>query len=219
MDNLDFLFTWELPKSRRRRRLRPDKPYIETRFDIVTSFRFNSALICQIYNCTALKADPFSLSYHLGREYDYARPYQHRKSSLYPNLASIKYRPKLGSIEILQPPLGTTGPSFACLYAQYKMGNWNSTYYLNRPKVDRGYKFKAVHKDSYQHRLQYFQQCLNKLLFKDCIINNNYSVIVFPGYIGCGFSGGDWEDYEPLIADFCVKLKCQNPDIHVCIVY
>ena len=49
-------------------------------------------------------------------EFEYANPYQHRITVPYPNLASEECRPPPGSIQILQPPQGRTGPAFACLY-------------------------------------------------------------------------------------------------------
>ena len=213
MENLDFLFILDQPKSRKR--IRSEDPYVELQCDIVTRFDFNSALICQLNNCTARKLHLYSFSWDLARKYKYANPYQHRVSGPYPNLAAVKHRPKLGSVQILQPPPGTKGPSFACLYGQYKMGKWNSKFYLNCPRVDRSYKYKALHMDTYQHRLQYSKKCLHNLL--NSLNNKFYQVIVFPSHIGCGLSQGNWEDYEPLIVDFCHKLKCQSPHTRVCI--
>ena len=215
MENIYSTFDLDHPNPRKR--LRPVEPYIELHCDLVTRFNFNSALICQINNCTARKLHPYSFSWELAQVFNYANPYQHRSSGPYPNLAEIRHRPDLGSVEILHPPTGTKGPSFACLYSQYKMGKWDSTYYLNSFKADQDYKYKALRKDTYQHRVQYFKQCLNNLLIK-IKLNDIYPVIVFPKYIGCGLAKGDWKDYEPIIVNFCHQLKSQSPYTRVCIV-
>ena len=112
------------------------EPYIELGIDLVKTFNFSSALICQINNCTSRKLHIYSFSWNIAQEYSYANPYQHRILGPYPNLAAEGFRAQLGSVEILGPPPGRQGPSFACLYAQYKMGKWDSKYYLACSKTD-----------------------------------------------------------------------------------
>ena len=190
----------------------PD-PYIEITFDIIRSFNYNGVIICQINNCTSRKLHANSFSSYLATGFKYANPYQHRLTGPYPNLAAEICRAEPGTIEILHPPTGQ-GPSFACLYSQYKMGRSDSKYYINLPKTDSRYNYMAIYKDTYPHRLQYFQQCLNILL--SCLLASPYyKTVVFPKYIGCGMAQGQWSDYEPIISKFCQKLKSHKPYMEI----
>ena len=204
--------------SNSRKRSPRQVPYFELYCDLATRFNFTTALICQINNCTARKLHPNSFSWELAQQFNYADPYQHRTSGPYPNLAAPACRPEPGSIEVLHPPTGTKGPSFACLYAQYKMGDWDSSYYLNARNADPHYKYMALRKDTYNHRLQYFKRSLSNLLYEIRSNPEKYSVIIFPKYIGCGLAKGNWEDYEKLIIEFCNDLKYTRPHTTVCVV-
>ena len=215
MDNSDLTSEFERPCKRLRSTL--PVPYNEVSLDLIKTFNFPSALICQLNNCTSRKLHPYSFSWNMAIEYNYANPYQQRYIGPFPNLAAEEFRPKLGSIEILQPPTGRHGPSFACLYAQYKMGSWDSKYYLNSPKVDSIYKSTALYKDTYQDRLQYFQECLNELLLT-LYSNTGYDTVVFPKNIGCGMAYGDWADYKKMLYNFSQELKLHRPKIQIFIV-
>ena len=215
MANSDITFEFEKP-CKRLRSLVPEV-YNEVTLDIVKIFNYSSALICQLNNCTSRKLHPYSFSWNMALEYSYANPYQHRRIGPYPNLAAEEFRPKLGSIEIRHPPTGRHGPSFACLYAQFKMGSSDSKYYLNSPKVDANYKYIALYKDTYQDRLEYFHQCLNKLLL---ILYSNtcYNTVVFPKNIGSGMARGNWEDYKTMLYNFSHQLKLHRPEVQIFIV-
>ena len=192
-------------------------PYVERLGDIVQDYNYSSAMILQINNCVSRKLHLHSFSWYLALEFNYADPYQHRKMGPYPNLAASDCRPQPGSIQILQPPTGCSGPTFACLYSQYKMGKCNSTYYLNFIKVDEQYRHMSLYEDTYPHRLGYFNECLNKLTQK-LIYMHSIDTIVLPKFIGCGMAGGEWYDYEEIISRFCLSIKMYRPDITVYVV-
>ena len=192
-------------------------PYTEQVGDIVEHYNFSSCLIVQLNNCVSRKLHPHSFSWNLGMQYTYSNLYQHRITGPYPNLASEECRPLPGSVQIFHSPFERKGPSFACLYGQYKMGKENSTYYLNSSKVDAHYVYMSLYKDTYGHRLQYFNLSLNKLAKKLLSLQFIDSVI-FPKYIGCGMAGGKWTDYEEIISRFCLLLKKYRPDVNVYIM-
>ena len=192
-------------------------PYVERTGDIVQEYNYSSAIILQINNCVSRKLHLHSFSWNLSMEFNYANPYQHRIIGPYPNLAAAQCRPQPGSIEILQPPTGRNGPSIACLYSQYKMGRHDSTYYLNCTKVDEHYRHMSLYKDTYPHRLDYFNCCLNKLV-KKLVYMPSIDTIVLPKFIGCGMAGGEWYDYEEIISRFCLLLKKYRPDVNIYIV-
>ena len=192
-------------------------PYIEKVGNIIEYYNFSSAIIVQINNCVARKLHPHSFCWNLSHAFPYANPYALRRSGPYPNLADIFLRPPLGSLKIIHPPTGVNGPLIACCFAQYRMGHSNSTFYLNCSKTDEDYRIKSLTKDTYPHRLDYFDQCLNKLCQKVQMMNN-VDTIVFPKFIGSGMAGGDWCDYEEVITRFCYQIKCIRPDINVFIV-
>ena len=208
----------EMDRPAKRRHFEPTGLYKEIDVDLVKTFNFSSCLICQINNCTSRKLHTNSFSWELAQEYKYADPYQHRTVGPYPNLASEELRARPGSFEILQDPEEGGGPSFACLYAQYKMGKWGSRYYVTSPKTDENYKYMAVYKDTYRDRVLYFKECLYKLSSILCSSDNHYNCVVFPKYIGCGMAGGIWKDYVTLITDFCKKVKLCQPQIEIYIV-
>ena len=193
------------------------EPYHHVSGNLAFDFDFSSALIVQLNNCVARKVHRNSLTWDLTKKYHYADPYQHRLSGPYPNLASEPFRAKPGSIELLHPPPGQEGPSFCCLYGQYKMGRSSSTYYLNCPKIGTRYRFMALRMDSYEHRLHYFHKCLRKLLLF-LSSSDKFEYVAIPFHIGCGLAGGKWSDYEPMISQFCKRLKKVKPSIKVLIV-
>ena len=205
------------PPPRKRYRPSIPEPYIELTFVNVQNFNFPTVMICQLNDCTSRKLHINSFAWDLAVNFNYANPYQHRLLGPYPNLAAEICRREPGTVEILYPPPGRQGPSFACLYGQYKIGKPDSKYYINLPKTDARYNYMADYKDTYQHRLQYFQQCLNQLLLT-LYSNHYYKTVVFPKYIGCDMAQGDWNDYEPMIARFCHELKARKPYMDIFIV-
>ena len=208
-------FILEKPSKRIKSAI-PD-PYFEHTGNIVEDYNFPSALIVQLNNCVSRKLHPYSFSWNLAVEFFYANPYRRRLAGPFPNLASQDFRSTPGTIELLYPPSNYRGPTFACFYGQYRMGNYNSQYFMNSSKVDRDYKYMSLRKDTYQDRLRYFQECLDQLLIK-LSSTNNYECVVFPKGIGSGMAGGRWKDYEALISSFAVRLKKDKPKLVVVIV-
>ena len=202
---------------KRQKQVHPYPPYYEKNGDITQEYNSNSALIVQINNCVSRKVHKYSLCWYISQEFPYGDPYIHRKSGPYPNLASIELRPALGSVKIVPPPKGSTGPVIACCFSQYRMGNTSSSYYLNCKKVDEDYRRKSCTEDSYQHRLHYFNNCLDILLHRLKHMSE-IKIIAFPKFIGCGMGGGKWVDYKEIITQFCFSLRHVRPDVSVHII-
>jgi hypothetical protein len=59
--------------------------------------------------------------------------------------------------------------------------------------------------DTKQHRITWFQECLNQISQI-----NNIASIAMPYNIGCGAAGGDWDVYFQMINNFA-----NNYQIHV----
>ena len=192
-------------------------PYLEKIGDITEEYNYNSTVIVQINNCVSRKLHPHSFCWNLSQVFPYANPYIHRRSGPYPNLADIFLRPPPGSLKLSLPPVGYNGPLIACCFAQYRMGHSESTYYINSRKTDEDYRLKALTMDTPLHRINYFDQCLNKLSEKLKYMYN-INTVVFPKYIGCGMAGGNWYDYEEIIMRFCYRLRSVRPDISIHIV-
>lgn len=192
-------------------------PYIEILGDIVELFNAPTNIIIQINNCISRKLHPRSFSWNLAMKHHYANPYARRLRGPYPNLASPEYRSQPGTIQIIHPPSDYHGPIIGCLYAQYKMGTYDSTYYLGAAKADYDYLFTARKLDTYRHRLMYFKNCL-ELLQSSVLYTSKIKCIVFPKFIGCGLAGGLWSDYEKLIRRFCHRIKRFRPEIEIYVV-
>ena len=192
------------------------KYYFELIGDIVKDYTHSSNLIIQQNNCVSRNLHPYSFSWNIARKFKYANPYSQRLSGPYKNLCDIIYRPKLGTVQIIVPPMGQHGPSFACFYSQYRMGKPNTKYYITSPKTDSNYIFLSTYKDTYSHRLEYFKICLNNLL-NILLTLPNITSVIFPKYIGCGLAGGNWELYEKCISNFSEQLNqyCPNIDVYV----
>ena len=193
------------------------EPYYDLKLDLTAGFIARSVLICQIINCTARKVRVGSFTWNLCQIYPYADPYRQRLFGPFPNLAHQSLRPVLGSIKILSPAQNERGPSFACLHAQYKMGKWDSTYYLESKKTDFEYRVKASKLDSYGRRVRNFQKCLVKVLFF-LSKSKEFNRVIFPKFIGCGQAGGNWEDYEPLIKDFSLQVQSLPHSVRVFVI-
>ena len=192
-------------------------PYLERLADIPEDYNFNSAIIVQINNCVSRKLHMHSFCWNLTQYFPYANPYTHRKAGPYGNLTHVLFRPSPGTINIAIPKPGCTGPSIACCFSQYRMGHSQSTYYMYCKNTDEEYRVMSLTKDSYSHRLEYFDKCLN-ILTEKLLCMSNIKIVVFPRYIGCGMAGGNWYDYEIIISRFCFELKIVRPDIVVHIV-
>jgi O-acetyl-ADP-ribose deacetylase (regulator of RNase III) len=55
--------------------------------------------------------------------------------------------------------------------------------------------------DSEELRIQWFQECLNKISKIDGLKS-----ISFPFNIGCGLAGGNWKVYKKMLEEFALKL-------------
>ena len=164
-------------------------PYIEKCGDITESYNFNSVTIVQINNCISRKLHPHSFTWNLSCTFPYANPYSSRRSEPYPNLADIYLLPQPGTVKLALSPPACNGPTIACCFSQYRMGNVDSAYYINCKKVDEEYRIMSFTKDTYPHRLDYFNKSLNVLCDKLKYMFH-INIIVFPKYIGCGLAGG-----------------------------
>lgn len=156
------------------------------------------ALIVQQNNCTSLKLHKGSLAEKIANKLQ-CNPYTTRqRPGVFPNLAYPEHRNKMGEVVIYE---NDEAAKVACLFAQYRMGKANSSYYMNSNKTDEIYKTTP---DTYEDRLRAFEQCLN-VLSEKLQSRPDISVVVFPFSIGCGMAGGDWSKYEPLIRNFAKK--------------
>lgn len=155
-----------------------------------------NAVIVQQNNCTALLSRKGSLAHDIARAfYPNSDPYATRSQrgpGLFRNLARIEHREKMGDVAIFYN--GPEKARVACLYAQYKMGNANSQYYMSSRQVDEEYKKTP---DDRFARLRAFRECLKKL--EEAV---DKKVVVFPERIGCGMAGGDWSKYKIAIEQF-----------------
>ena len=194
-------------------------PYIEEIGD-VTNYNKSSDLIIQINNCVSRKLHINSLAWNLAQKFPYSNPYKDRNFGPYPNLADISLRPSPGSIYISQPPPPEKqGPTIVCCFAQYRMGDTKSKYYINHSKTDNEYLEMSMSYDTDKHRLDYFDKCLMTLENKiNNNNNNNVNRIIFPKFIGCGMAGGSWYQYKAKILEFCYRIKSKKPDITIIIV-
>ena len=192
-------------------------PYIEALGDITRDFKSTSDMIVQINNCVSRRLHKHSFSWNLARVLPNANPYSRRRSGPYHNLAAPEHRARPGTINIANSPLNKPGPCVAFCFAQYRMGNCSSTYYLYAPRSDKEYRHMSLYKDTYAHRLDYFDQCLTELS-KKLIYMPHIKNIVLPKFIGCGMGGGEWCDYEEVISRFCISLYHVRPNINVFVI-
>ena len=195
-----------------------EKNYCQVVGDITTDYVTSDCLIVQVNNCVARKPKVKSLTWNLKEKFHWANPYQHRvKSMNFNNLATPSSRPELGSISIICPPRNIftgakrDGPTFACIFSQYKMGLPTSDYFNKKLLyLDEKYKkYSASAYDSRVMRYSYFKSGLNKLM-RELRFNPEYShlsKIIFPAFIGCHSGGGDWKLYEEEIKKFSRKMR------------
>lgn len=191
-------------------------------------------LILQQNNCTALKLHDNSFAYNLDKGIPGGcNPYKMRERTMreagvkpiFKNLAPQKVRPKMGTVQFIdRRKYG--GPLIGCLFAQYKMGVPNSTFFCNSKHTDQEYLWMARKEDGPNHRYTAFVTCLRKILdmFKQRRMIEFYDRIVFPYKIGCNLAGGKWPEYKNAIAIFAkslhqiVKNKDKSRDIRVFII-
>ena len=175
----------------------------ERRGDIIREYGSRrSSLILQINNCTSVKHKMDSFSWCLVERFAHGDAYLGRRQSFYENLADVNTRDEVGSVKIFHCA-NNTEASIACLYAQYKMGRADSSYYIDCSMTDEEYNITAKEKDSAENRLDYFRQSLSTLAeFMRGAEMRHIKEIVMPKYIGCGGGGGNWEQYRNEIACF-----------------
>ena len=192
--------------------------YTERNGDILEDYNDNSNILVQINNCVARKNQPGSFSWDLKQRYPYGNPYNDRKHGPYANLASVVFQPPPGTVKLILPPPGVTGPSIACCFAQYRSGDTKTFYYYGHKKTDKDYRRMSVTKDSYKHRLRYFNSCL-EILTEKLINKSDIKKVIFPKFIGCGMARAIWFDYEEIISRFCHNLKIVRPDIVLSLIH
>ena len=202
-----------MEKPTKRIRTISPTPYLELPGHFLQHFNSPSTLIVQLNNCVSRKLHPHSFIWDICMKFPYGDPYRRRLSGPYPNLAGPEFRSTPGSFQLLQPPTdGHQGPTFACLYGQYQMGKPDSRYYLNTRKVDRHYRDMCLRYDTYNHRLKYFNQALDKLFHK-LLFLPDIEYVIIPKYLGCDTAGGQWDKYESLISNFCKRILRFRPNI------
>ena len=173
------------------------------------------ALILQQNNCTAVLLHNNTLAYNLSQVFPYSNPYSDRKAGIYKNLAVIEDRPKPGSIQLRSLK---NKPTICCLFAQYKMGGPNSTYYFNGKYVDNVYLNTP---DGPEDRLKYFKLCLEQIVY--LFQNQDPSVkdirkIIIPQKIGCDAAKGNIQKYKKEIDNFANQIIRMNNNIYVYII-
>ena len=179
--------------------------------DITKKFTKNTDMIVHITNCVAMMPRQNSLGYSLATKFPYSNPYKDR-IGIFKNLAHKDSRPQPGTVQFCFPTNHESGPIIANCFAQYRMGNYKSNYYMNSTKVDENYKNMSVNCDTYPDRLKYFNQCIFEkiipfLLGEDKEKKQEIRNIVFPENIGCGAAGGCWMDYKAIIQKMEIKLN------------
>ena len=148
--------------------------------------------ICHQVNCLTVEAHGLSL--RIAEKYPFADIYKNRTRLQNRNLATVETRGIPGTIEIYQQ-----SPAVICMLAQYDYGRCNKRYQRSIPP----------YKDTANQRVQWFQQCLDK------IGATSFKRIAFPFKIGCGLAGGDWKMYHKMLKEFAVKF---NKDVTI-VVY
>lgn len=188
------------------------------RVDMIVEYANDStALLVQQNNCVTLYANPASLSGSMAEKIPHADPYEARRmvdaSPTSKNLASPAHRAEPGTIAVYSSKEKRTA-TVACLFAQFKPGKTDSTYFLNTD--DEHYRRGAT-LDTERARVGYFAACLIRLVdfMFDLARAENIKIVVFPFMIGCGRGGGCWSNYRRLIEAFADKLSEGRPDVEV----
>ena len=169
--------------------------------NMVELFDKPTDILVHIVNCVALKSRPYSLCDSIVSKHKYANPYSKRRP-LKKNLAHRDSRPQVGTVNFCFPK-NKDGPIVANCFSQFRMGDYNSRYYMNCPhEIDEDYVNMSQNHDSYKHRLKYFKFCLMDEMIPFIRQNNEIKRIIFPMNIGCGVAKGKWRDYKNIIYKF-----------------
>ena len=133
-----------------------------------------------IHQTNCVSCQAKGLARHMFRVFPYANTYQHRGLHAIPGTVTI------------------------CGSASHEqwIANMNAQYYPGPPR--------ASGKDDRQHRLQYFEQCLQALTQH---INDSCThpcSVAFPWRIGCGLAKGVWRLYSTLIMRWIGNVRTQD---------
>ena len=131
-----------------------------------------------VHQCNCVSTNAKTLALQIFKKYPFSNSYQQRNGD------KTKFS-KPGTIEI-----------FCSDNNDKSIVNFYSQFYPSTPKYSN---------DSYIKRLNWFKECLNKLLeIKDIFKQKS---IALPYNIGCGAAGGDWKDYFKILKDFAEQYK------------
>ena len=206
---------------------RDKETYIcEIRNTDILSWSDGDTMVVGIANCVARKSNPRSFLGQVAEKFPYGNPYTKREKGCFDNLTAEKNRPVLGTCIVKVPPQRldrlnrdvnqdvnrdvnrqSSWPHFAILYAQYRMGNTNSSYFEKSSRIDEDYLYKSHYCDSKKDRLEYFKKSLIELGLMIWRDYPHIKKIAFPHRIGCGIAGGNWIDYKRVIEMFAKFMK------------
>lgn len=144
-----------------------------------------------VQQCNCLTITSHGLSKAIATRFPWGNPYKNRRK-LTNNCAIIEDRDIPGSIRVLQSS-DTNDKVIVCMFAQWGPG---------KPLTFKSYPNYQI--DTYDNRIKWFKECLEKLKDIGAI------ELAFPWMIGCGLAGGDWTLYKKLIEDFSREtgIKC-----------
>ena len=206
-------------------------------FDI--SHLNNQTVIVQ--QCNVVRRKPHGLSAEFVQKLGaYTDPYS-KRSGKTPNTAIVSDRPKVGTISWCHPNSPNL-PYVVNFFAQFDSGkaiesdmywHFSGTKYLKYDHVFHDNHYLTNKKsDTGYNRLKYFMSCLAELTkdldFMSCTSKCDdddsqakISKIIFPFKIGCGPTGGVWQDYKEAINDFSEGVSqsviiAKKPEHHTC---
>lgn len=159
--------------------------------------------IFQQCNCVTLKERDLAVDLEVA--FPGTSPYKYRRAAktvegVFSNdVADRSTRNAPGTVFILS---GETGPNIVNMFAQYEPDGPGNRW---QPLIDIDGDILVP--DSESDRESYFQKCL-EAMFDYFEFSKEKIKIAVPYRIGCGLTGGKWQNYEKMLLDFehtCLK--------------